>query len=117
MNARSAPILLLFLLSGCSAAGLAAAASVSTLIYTITDNSLKVGQDIIAATAIACRALPTAQAAEQLEVATGQLSPKQTSVSWYAALCDHLLPSNPKLNVNSPVWVATGLTRITHGRD
>lgn len=89
----------------------------STLIVTIADNAVRVGEDVVAATAIACRALPQAAIAEQQQVRSGRLPPDQQSIPWYRALCDNLTAHNPNLNVNSPVWVATGLTRITNARD
>lgn len=96
------------ILTGCGGAmlpilaGISAAGSVASAAQSL----YQVGGDILAATAIACRELPGAEAAEQRKVTFGTLPAAAMMTPWVRALCDDLRPGNPNLDVGSPAWVA-----------
>ena len=117
MRIRAAALMLSLTLAGCGPAAIAAigtAASISTAVYTLGHNALLASADIIQATAIACRALPQAKAAELARIGAGIERPDRAATPWYEALCDRLSPTNPNLNASSPAWVAAGLTKVEH---
>jgi hypothetical protein len=105
---------LLLILAGCAAlpAILVTTASVASAGYTIVHSALQVGEDILAAVAISCQALPAATAAERARKGAAADQPTASAIPWYSALCNDLRPSNPNLDAGSPAWVAAGLAKI-----
>jgi hypothetical protein len=100
MKGAAFTVLLCALLTGCAAAPavIAAVASGASLAHSL----YTVGGDIVAATSVACEALPAAHAR----------APGNAALPWYDALCGRLDPANPNLDTGSPAWVAAGLAKV-----
>lgn len=91
-------------LTGCGAAGLAAAASTLSLVEQITSTSLKIGDDLVSAVSLACSMVPTGMANEQVAMAAGTVS--QSSLPYVWPICGNVSPSNKAINASTPAYVA-----------